>query len=335
MGCRVARARDWAIRIEHEKQCHNASAFVTLTYDDAHLPADRSVDPRAWQLFAKRLRQQLGPFRFFHIGEYGDEYQRPHYHAAIFGQDFSSDRRLMPTHETDRRKFTSDTLSECWGNGRAELEDLNGPLGRYLAGYITKKLSRDEQQRRHGVDVRPAYATMSRRKGLGETWFTEHGRQVMRDGYVVYNGSPKPIPRYYLKLIEKLDPLRREELADLGREAAARHQADRTRDRRETRELVQRLNSVSIIRDAQLKELPPSTFPPAPTPALDPLHKLSPIRSSNPFTSHPVLSPKPPRHIFPARKAPGSTKPRVLKRGGRGGVRGGAAKPPPLTNKPT
>lgn len=38
IGCRLERSRQWALRCVHENQLHEESAFVTLTYDDAHLP---------------------------------------------------------------------------------------------------------------------------------------------------------------------------------------------------------------------------------------------------------------------------------------------------------
>ena len=50
-GCKADRARVWAIRCYHEASQYDVSSFLTLTYDDAHLPADGLLDKSHLQLF--------------------------------------------------------------------------------------------------------------------------------------------------------------------------------------------------------------------------------------------------------------------------------------------
>ena len=38
IGCRLERARQWALRCMHESSLYEENSFVTLTYDDEHLP---------------------------------------------------------------------------------------------------------------------------------------------------------------------------------------------------------------------------------------------------------------------------------------------------------
>ena len=38
IGCRLERSRQWAMRCVHEAEMHDENVFVTLTYDDDHLP---------------------------------------------------------------------------------------------------------------------------------------------------------------------------------------------------------------------------------------------------------------------------------------------------------
>ena len=57
----------------HEAQMHEQNSFITLTYEDEQLPPGRSLQVGDWQKFAKRVRKQVGPFRFLHCGEYGDQ----------------------------------------------------------------------------------------------------------------------------------------------------------------------------------------------------------------------------------------------------------------------
>lgn len=67
VGCRLERSRQWAVRCMHEASLYDQNAFVTLTYDQDHLPESGSLRYRDFQLFCKRARDKLGPFRFFYV----------------------------------------------------------------------------------------------------------------------------------------------------------------------------------------------------------------------------------------------------------------------------
>ena len=73
IGCRKRTARDWAIRCQLEQRDHLVSTFVTLTYDEKHLPPTlQKAHLSGW---VKRLRSAVHPhtFRFFASGEYGEK----------------------------------------------------------------------------------------------------------------------------------------------------------------------------------------------------------------------------------------------------------------------
>lgn len=89
IGCRLEHSRQWAIRCLHEASLHEHNCFLTLTFDDEHLPKSESLDVRDLQLFMKRLRKEYGKgIRFYACGEYGEKYYRPHYHLCLFNHDF-------------------------------------------------------------------------------------------------------------------------------------------------------------------------------------------------------------------------------------------------------
>jgi len=68
VGCRLERSRQWATRIMHEAQMHPRNSFVTLSYDDAHLPDGATLVLKHQQDFLKRLRRRLpDPVRFFRL----------------------------------------------------------------------------------------------------------------------------------------------------------------------------------------------------------------------------------------------------------------------------
>ena len=86
-SCRANRRRVWTHRMMLETMCHEYSCWVTLMFDDEHLPEDRSLSPEVLRLWLDRLRKRLKParFRYFACGEYGERELRPHYHVALFG----------------------------------------------------------------------------------------------------------------------------------------------------------------------------------------------------------------------------------------------------------
>lgn len=210
-GCRLDRARDWAIRCVHEAQLHDRNSFITLTYDQANVPPDGGLDVRDWQQFAKRVRRGLGPFRFLHCGEYGGRTYRPHFHACVFGLDF--DRRSWV--KLDNGQRTSPVLAERWGLGQVTVGDVTFQSASYVARYIMQKAGGElalERYRRIDLAtgeeyyVRPEYVTMSRRPGLGARWFERYHEDVYPSDFCVVDGKRHPVPSFYDDLLERSDP---------------------------------------------------------------------------------------------------------------------------------
>lgn len=217
VGCRLARAQSWAIRCVHEAQMHESSCFVTLTYDQGHVPADGSVDVREWQLFAKRVRKELGPFRFLHCGEYGGRSYRPHYHALLFGVEFSD--ALCVERQGETKLYWSETLARLWPKGQHRVGAVSLQSAAYVARYCVGKATKnpttwdgvayyEERYRRVDLEtgeefyVRPEYATMSRRPGLGATWYAKFWRDVFPSDQVVIDGKRLPVPDYYSRKLQ-------------------------------------------------------------------------------------------------------------------------------------
>lgn len=116
VGCRLERARQWAMRCVDEASLHVENSFITLTFSDKHLPANRSLDVSIFQKFMKRLRKEVEPvkLRFFHCGEYGAKTSRPHYHALIFGFGFP-DKKFLKRTPAGELIYTSEMLDRVSG----------------------------------------------------------------------------------------------------------------------------------------------------------------------------------------------------------------------------
>lgn len=246
-GCRLHHSEMWAIRCTHEDQTHDKSAYITLTYNDENLPKDRSVDVKVWQAFAKKLRKRIGPFRFFHCGEYSEE-GRPHYHALIFGKNFDEDKVYIGRSKGKlrHRLYTSPLLEEVWGNGFVSIGDVTFESAAYVARYVMKKVTgkKAEEDRTYerfdlGTgecwDVKPEYITMSRNPGIGSDWFDKFSGDVFPSDEVRINGKKHRVPRFYDNKISEEDLL---VFKDKRFKKAREGAKDLTPDRLATREVV-------------------------------------------------------------------------------------------------
>lgn len=193
VGCKLEQSRQWAVRCMHEKRLHNASAFLTLTYDDKHLPADRSLNLSHLQDFMKRLRHPMGTgLRFFACGEYGSKTSRPHYHVLLLNKDFT-DKRLV-TSGPEYNLYDSPLLSRLWRNGSHVIGDVTFDSAAYVARYCTKK----NQNGKTISDGRaPEFVTMSRNPGLGAGYFDKYQDELISHDTIIVNGVPAALPRFY------------------------------------------------------------------------------------------------------------------------------------------
>lgn len=181
IGCRIDRRDAWAFRCYAESMMHEKSWFLTLTYDQDHLPRDVSLNHRDWQLFAKRAREKYGPFRFFMCGEYGDQTKRPHYHALVYGIDFPDMLKFNSVYATTDL-FRSEDLDKTWGKGQVAIGHVSMQSARYVASYVTKRSSNNFDGRYDRVDdmtgevyqVMPEYGKMSLKPGIGARWFEKY-----------------------------------------------------------------------------------------------------------------------------------------------------------------
>lgn len=173
----------------HEAQQHKHNSFVTLTYNKDNLAPREAREPsvpcplplnsarrtntnngypthedahdqpaslqvRDVQLFLKRLRKDQGKrglpkIKFYAVGEYGDTYGRPHYHLALFGEDFTDDRYAWRKAPSGHILYRSPRLESLWSLGNSEIGDLTFDSAAYIARYIMKKITGDLAHRHY------------------------------------------------------------------------------------------------------------------------------------------------------------------------------------------
>lgn len=205
---------NWATRGSRELSRWESSVFITLTYDDEHLPADKSLDKSAVQKFIKRVKRRFNstkqnPIRQTYCGEYGTRTNRPHYHVILYNCDFP-DKKPHYISDGGHQVFTSKILSGLWPFGAAEFGFATPASIAYLYKYILKKKTRREKLKPLSIevdgityDVDHEFIESSRNPGIGAHM---RGSHSLKKGYLTVNGRKKKLPKYYLEDLRKNDP---------------------------------------------------------------------------------------------------------------------------------
>lgn len=220
IGCRLERSRQWAMRCVHESKMHAENCFVTLTYDDEHLPHRGVLRYEDFQLFMKRLRKEFSPkrIRFYMCGEYGSLDWRPHYHACLFGLDFS-DKYYWSTAPSGARIYRSVQLEKLWPDGHSTVGALTFESAAYVARYCVQKVTGDLAEVHYArkdadgaYSLPPEFNHMSLKPGIGARYVEKWKGDIYNFDRVVVNGVQCAVPRYYDKWLKRTDRERLEEL---------------------------------------------------------------------------------------------------------------------------
>lgn len=223
IACRIAKTREWTLRLMMEKEDWDKCCFITLTYDDDHLPLTKcenmTLFPSDLTKFWKRARKSMEDqetcfhgvlppgtdspplLRYYACGEYGD-LGRPHYHAAVFGEDYAP--WYIATYKDGKPVYTSDRLKDLWPFGNVTVGSLERERCQYVAGYVQKKIFRDPQKYwdEYGCRVWPF---QRQSQGIGYSYYLGH-----KDDFEARNWRPSlkgvsySMPRYMSKKDECL-----------------------------------------------------------------------------------------------------------------------------------
>lgn len=221
--CLKAKQRQWIYRLQREEAVNKTSLFCTLTYDEKNVPlllldyhgqvylhksndkpqhvryqdyiksklfSDCIMDlwPEDLQKFIKRLRKCYPhSLKYFACGEYGDQFDRPHYHIALFTNG------------------SANLLKHCvegsWQLGMTDVEYLVDARVTYITKYMLKgSLENRTDERQTPCFNRASHGLGSR--GFYNDYLIESSR-LSEDEYLrcvqLNNGSKIPVPRYFRK----------------------------------------------------------------------------------------------------------------------------------------
>lgn len=187
--CLKRRASMWSFRLKKEEERSISGHFVTLTYDNDHLPLSKNgfktLVKKDLQKFFKRLRHYHGhksnepyPIKYYACGEYGSNFKRPHYHIILFNA-------------------TEKHILDAWTFGHVDVGTISGASIGYTLKYVNKGKFRPLHQ---NDDRQPEFALMSKRMGanyLSRNVVAFHKRNLDKAYITLEDGIRIPIPRYY------------------------------------------------------------------------------------------------------------------------------------------
>ena len=278
IGCRLAKAKEWAVRIMKEAQTSSTACFITLTFDEEKLfdwfynveklgekkareKAKQllwTLDVKTFQKFMKRLRKDIAPLkvRFFHCGEYGSLKGRPHHHAIIFGYDFPDKEKISYKKLKGKiiEYYVSPQLSQLWKFGYHIISDVTEESAGYCARYVTKKVNGDLSDLYYN-GRKKEYITMSRNHGIGYDWFVQFGHTDCYPQDFLLTSKQYKIkpPRYFDKLYD-LDNPEAFSIIKKNRESISRkmmmdvNSLSAQEDRKERQSVIDELNSLKLKR---------------------------------------------------------------------------------------
>jgi hypothetical protein len=205
-ACRLNMRRSWYVRLKEEQDVCNDSWFITLTYDDKHVPIDiegnKYVSKDDIKSFNKRFRQNLfgssrSTYKYFIAAEYGPKTMRPHYHGILFNTGIKDPFELHDQLRLawSKQKSIGSTEREYFCNQRGITCDIvnDNRIG-YVTGYIMDK-------EKELASEKKVFSLKS--KGLGASYFDKtdriewHMQSPENAYYPLPDGKKMALPRYY------------------------------------------------------------------------------------------------------------------------------------------
>lgn len=239
-GCKMQNAASWANRMEMELPYHKNAWFLTLTYDDEHVPwsydhelginketgeveiENLTLNYEDMQKFWKRVRRWLeyhkrntGKLMYFQAGEYGGKTHRPHYHAIVYDLPIEQSELKEYKRKKGAIYYNVDWITKLWGMGHVVIAPAEWKAMAYTARYTTKKIyGHDSKKYYEELGILPERCMMSKKPAIGAQYYLDHKDEIYKkDEIQLKNGKRCKPPRYFDKLFD-IDHSKRKPLTD-------------------------------------------------------------------------------------------------------------------------
>lgn len=221
LNCRINYTSKWQLRLLYELNSWSGAMFVTLTYDDEHVPKDYELKKEHLKNFLKRVRSKLDYnniclwsdfpivdslnrehtpiLRYYCAGEYGMNprdgikgHERPHFHCILFGLDYYN-----PLHRQiviDSWKYCDVHQFDLSRGLKCAIQPVNIDTIGYVTGYVRKKITGEDAEKAYGSRIRPFNVGS---KGLGLQLALSQKDLLSKGFTYTHNGKRIGLPRYF------------------------------------------------------------------------------------------------------------------------------------------
>jgi len=227
LPCLIRRKAQWSFRIQAEARNSFSSYFVTLTYDDKHVPIGDyklSGNKLDHKLFIKNLtklenpkvlltrklgssqelqrklsgQSEEGRLKYYGVIEYGDRYSRPHFHYILLNIRDTDNINLAWTNKPIKTYKKNGYIPENIGDsfGRIQVDDCNVNTIDYVLKYMIKD---HEKQDYEGKQKEVSFMSKGFGLSLVDDEFINFIKQPQNNLVVNDRGSRIGLPRYYRK----------------------------------------------------------------------------------------------------------------------------------------
>lgn len=216
-ACNLNYSAEWASRVMLESLYHENAWWITLTYDEEHLPIyeefqvevkttytdgtvktsvetytndgtwNGTLEPDHVTQFIDTIRHHYRKkgyknISYFYCGEYGSQTARPHYHLILFGVPFDP-LKFYDTHVDGKffkEHWKSKELDHFWKYGIHEITNLEWSNAAYTTRYCMKKLCEEPKSERIYASQGkiPEFVRMS--KGIGFRYYEDNKDEIYK-----------------------------------------------------------------------------------------------------------------------------------------------------------
>ena len=211
--------------MEMELEYHENAWFLTLTYDDEHIPYRYTWDTGTGEIitenyslryedlqgFWKRLRRYIeyhklgnSKIMYYAAGEYGGQTHRPHYHAIVYDLPIKKEDLKVYKKERGHVYYNCEWIKKIWGNGFVVLSAATWNSMSYTAGYTAKKVyGKEGKEFYKELGILPERPMMSTKPAIGAAYYYDHAAEIYeKDQIQLKNGRLVKPPRYFDKLFD-------------------------------------------------------------------------------------------------------------------------------------
>ena len=262
-ACQLKYSAEWASRLMFESKYHEHKYFITLTYDEEHVPLYKTfkyidednhvtiyendgtwsgtLEPEDVTKFLKKMREYfrekgITGIKYFYCGEYGTDGTkhktlgyRPHYHMILFGAPLDINQFYDWYVDNKHKKFhwKSKELDKWWEKGMIDVAEVEWNCCAYVARYCMKKLNTENDTQVYAEKGKiKEFVRMSRRPGIGMRYYQENKEKMYELDEVVQRtikGNISSFKPPFDKKLQQDDPELYEKVKECRRAAAERN----------------------------------------------------------------------------------------------------------------